>query len=156
MNSVQTVTNNLAVSDSYLDALIDSLQDPIESASYLTAIIEAENPEPELLPLALHDISKALDKTGANVQSLEMILQKQGAESVYGLVDWLKGFGLKLTVTVAETLTKDNKWDFKEIQGTTENIQTSNKLKSRITVLEEELVRLRQELDGVNVKSKFI
>ncbi len=103
MNSVQTPTINApvnTVSDSYLDALLDSLQDPIESACYLTAIIEAENPEPELLPLALNDVSKALDKTGASAKSLETILQKQGAESIYGLVDWLKGLGLRLTVTV--------------------------------------------------------
>lgn len=103
MNSVQTPTINApvnTVSDSYLDALLDSLQDPIESACYLTAIIEAENPEPELIPLALNDVSKALDKTGASAKSLETILQKQGAESIYGLVDWLKGLGLRLTVTV--------------------------------------------------------
>ena len=109
MNSVQTSTSNAlvnTVSDSYLDALIDSLQDPIESACYLTAIIEAENPEPALLTLALNDVSKALDKTEASAQSLEMILQKQGAESIYGLVDWLKGLGLKLTVAVDTAETK--------------------------------------------------
>jgi DNA-binding phage protein len=102
MNSVQTPISNApanTVSDSYLDALIDSLQDPIEAACYLTAIIEAEDPEPELLPLALNDVSKALDKTGASTQSLEMILQMQGTESIYGLVDWLKGLGLRLTVS---------------------------------------------------------
>ena len=109
MNSVQTSTSNApvnTVSDIYLDALIDSLQDPIESACYLTAIIEAENPEPALLTLALNDVSKALDKTEASAQSLEMILQKQGAESIYGLVDWLKGLGLKLTVAVDTAETK--------------------------------------------------
>ena len=109
MNSVQTPISNATVntvSDSYLDALIYSLQDPIESACYLTAIIEAENPEPELLPLALNDVSKALDKTGVSAQSLETILQKQGAESIYGLVDWLKGLGLRLTVAVDTVETK--------------------------------------------------
>ena len=63
MNSVQTSTSNApvnTVSDSYLDALIDSLQDPIESACYLTAIIEAENPEPALLTLALNGCDQNL------------------------------------------------------------------------------------------------
>ena len=120
MNSVQTPTSNApvnTVSDSYLDALIDSLQDPIESACYLTAIIEAENPEPELLPLALNDVSKALDKTGASTQSLEMIFQMQGAESIYGLVNWLKGLGLKLTVAVdtAETQLENTDYSLEEL-----------------------------------------
>jgi DNA-binding phage protein len=103
MNSAQTINNapvNTLVSDSYLDALIHSLQDPLESACYLTAILEAEDPEPELLPLALSDIAKAIAKTETNTQALETILQKQGAEAIYGLADWLKGLGLKLTVTV--------------------------------------------------------
>ncbi len=100
MNSVQTATNNAPVSDSYLESLIDSLQDPMESACYLAAILEAENPEYELLSLALSDVAKALDKSGSYTQDIEIILQKQGAEAIYGLVDWLKGLGLKLTVTV--------------------------------------------------------
>ncbi len=122
MNSVQAQTNNSSVntlvSDSYLDALIDSLQDPIESACYLTAIIEAEDPEPELLPLALNDVSKALDKTGASTQSLEVILQKQGTEAIYGLADWLKGLGLKLSVTVdaAEAQSQDPDQELEELE----------------------------------------
>jgi len=35
-----------------------------------------------------------------HTETLETILQKQGAEAIYGLADWLKGLGLKLTVTV--------------------------------------------------------
>ncbi|TYQ31985.1 transcriptional regulator [Pseudanabaena sp. UWO310] len=122
MNSVQAQTNNAPVntlvSDSYLDALINSLQDPIESACYLTAIIEAEEPEPELLSLALNDVSKALDQTGASTQSLEAILQKQGTEAIHSLADWLKGLGLKLTVTVdaAEVQLEDPDQDLEELE----------------------------------------
>ncbi|ELS32640.1 MULTISPECIES: DNA-binding protein [Pseudanabaena] len=123
MNSVQAQTNNAPVntlvSDSYLDALINSLQDPIESACYLTAIIEAEDPEPELLPLALNDVSKALDKTGGSTQSLEAILQKQGTEAIHSLADWLKGLGLKLTVTVDATevqFEEDSEQELKELE----------------------------------------
>lgn len=122
MNSVQAQTNNAPVntlvSDSYLDALINSLQDPIESACYLTAIIEAEEPEPELLSLALNDVSKALDQTGASTQSLEAILQKQGTEAIHSLADWLKGLGLKLTVTVdaAEAQLEDPDQDLEELE----------------------------------------
>ncbi|WP_055073961.1 hypothetical protein [Pseudanabaena sp. 'Roaring Creek'] len=122
MNSVQAQTNNAPVntlvSDSYLDALINSLQDPIESACYLTAIIEAEEPEPELLSLALNDVSKALDQTGASTQSLEAILQKQGTEAIHSLADWLKGLGLKLSVTVdaAEVQLEDPDQDLEELE----------------------------------------
>lgn len=122
MNSVQAQANNASVntlvSDSYLDALINSLQDPIESACYLNAIIEAEEPEPELLPLALNDVSKALDKTGASTHALEVIFQKQGAEAIRSLADWLKGLGLKLTVTVdaAEARSEDLDQDLEELE----------------------------------------
>ena len=85
----------------------------------LTAIIEAEDPEPELLSLALNDVSKALDKTGASTQSLEAILQKQGTEAIHSLADWLKGLGLKLSVTVdaAEVQSEeDSEQELKELE----------------------------------------
>ncbi|WP_243147234.1 hypothetical protein [Scytonema sp. UIC 10036] len=43
-------------SDSYQDYLIESLRDPKEAVAYIEAILEAENPEPELLRLAIEDV----------------------------------------------------------------------------------------------------
>jgi len=42
-----------SISDSYHDYLVRSLQDPEEAAADLEAILEEENPEPELLKVAL-------------------------------------------------------------------------------------------------------
>ena len=48
-------------------------------------------------------------------------MQKQGAEAIYGLADWLKGLGLKLTVTVdkeaeiQDSAPKDSKIDAHEM-----------------------------------------
>jgi len=40
--------------------LITSLQDPEEAAAYLEAILEEEDPEPELLKVALLNVAEAL------------------------------------------------------------------------------------------------
>jgi hypothetical protein len=45
-------------------------------------------------------------------------MQKQGAEAIYDLADWLKGLGLKLTVTVdaAEVQTEDLDRSLEELE----------------------------------------
>jgi DNA-binding phage protein len=49
----------IPTSDSYQQYLIESLQEPEEAAAYIEAILEAENPEPELLISALKDVIDA-------------------------------------------------------------------------------------------------
>lgn len=99
----------VSASDSYHDYLVKSLQDPEEAAAYLEAILEDDDPEPELLKVALLDVAEALGKAHITSEqrkfyseTLDEILSKSGSQEVYGLANWLNSLGLKLTVGVAE------------------------------------------------------
>lgn len=97
----------ISTSDSYDEYHIKELQDINYAAVYLEAVIEdhdSEDIQTNFLKLALSDVAEALvpDRLTTPTQDLDTILQKQGAEVIYGLADWLKGLGLKLTVTVAD------------------------------------------------------
>ncbi|MEI6329805.1 MAG: hypothetical protein WCP16_11265 [Pseudanabaena sp. ELA645] len=100
MNNGQT-----PASDSYHEYHIKELQDINYAAVYLEVHLEEHEPldiETNLLKLALSNVAEALapEQLATHTATLETILQKQGAEAIYGLADWLKGLGLKLTVTV--------------------------------------------------------
>jgi DNA-binding phage protein len=100
MNNGQT-----PASDSYRKYHIKELQDINYAAVYLEVHLEDHEPldiETDLLKLALSNVAEALapEQLATHTETLETILQKQGAEAIYGLADWLKGLGLKLTVTV--------------------------------------------------------
>jgi DNA-binding phage protein len=100
MNNGQT-----PASDSYREYHIKELQDINYAAVYLEVHLEDHEPldiETNLLKLALSNVAEALapEQLATHTETLETILQKQGAEAIYGLADWLKGLGLKLTVTV--------------------------------------------------------
>ncbi|MGV0023727.1 helix-turn-helix domain-containing transcriptional regulator [Phormidesmis priestleyi] len=88
-------------SDSYYDPLILSLKDPEQAAAYLEAILAEDNPEPEL-HRALSNIAEALGQETLNQHSdqLNDLLSQSGSNVIYQLEDWLKGLGLKLTITV--------------------------------------------------------
>lgn len=94
-------------SDSYHDYLISTLKDPEEAAAYIEAILEEEDPEPELLPKALRNVAEALgeitmpiEQAKLHQKKLDELLSEQGSVTVYSLVDWLNALGLKLTVSV--------------------------------------------------------
>ncbi len=92
-------------SDDYHPYHIDRLKDPEYAAVYLEVHLEDHEPldiETNLLKLALSNVAEALapEQLATHTEALETILQKQGAEAIYGLAYWLKGLGLKLTITV--------------------------------------------------------
>jgi DNA-binding phage protein len=92
-------------SEAYHPHHIDRLKDPEYAAVYLEVHLEDHEPldiETNLLKLALSNVAEALapEQLAIHTETIETILQKQGAEAIYGLADWLKGLGLKLTVTV--------------------------------------------------------
>ena len=94
--------------NSYRQYLIESLKDPNEAAAYLWAVLQEENPEPELLKSALEDILEAyapqLSPEVKQLQSvwLEQLPNYSGSEVIYGLVQWLQALGLELTVATKE------------------------------------------------------
>ncbi|WP_414563725.1 MULTISPECIES: DNA-binding protein [unclassified Anabaena] len=95
----------MPTSDSYQNYLIESLQDPEEAAAYIEAILEAENPEAELLTSALKDVIDAQLKINNLSQPaklrwerLHKILLKSGGNEIYSLVDLLDALGFRLEV----------------------------------------------------------
>jgi DNA-binding phage protein len=118
MNNGQT-----PASDSYRKYHIKELQDINYAAVYLEVHLEDHEPldiETDLLKLALSNVAEALapEQLATHTEILETILQKQGAEAIYGLADWLKGLGLKLTVTVdKEAEIQDSATDHSKIEA---------------------------------------
>lgn len=91
------------------DYLIRSLQNPIEAAAYIEAILEEEEPGPTLLKSALLDVVEAFSRTTlspeqaeAQRQKLDDVLSKPGSQAIYGLAIWLNEMGLKLGVSVQD------------------------------------------------------
>jgi DNA-binding phage protein len=98
----------------YHPFLIESLKNPIDSAMYLEAFFEEENPEAELLKMVLSNVAEALGQSKMSPEQYELhfktldeLLSKQGSDAIYSLGIWLKALGLKLTVAVC-TETEDN------------------------------------------------
>jgi hypothetical protein len=110
-------------SDDYRPYHIDRLKNPQYAAVYLEVHLEEHEPldiETNLLKLAFSNVAEALapEQLSSHTATLEIILQKQGAEAIYGLADWLKGLGLKLTVTVdKEAETEDAAQEDSEIES---------------------------------------
>jgi DNA-binding phage protein len=99
----------------YHPFLIESLRKKPElAAAYITATLEEEEPEPELLKRALSDVAEALGQPKMTPEEYELHLKKldellslQGSDAIYNLGTWLNALGLKLTVAVC-TDTEDN------------------------------------------------
>ncbi|MEK0180719.1 MAG: transcriptional regulator [Oscillatoriales cyanobacterium] len=98
----------------YHPLLIESLKNPIDSAMYLEALFEEENPEAELLKMVLSNVAEALGQSKMtpeqyelHLKKLDELLSEQGSDAIYSLGIWLKTLGLKLTVAVC-TDTEDN------------------------------------------------
>lgn len=107
----------------YHSSHIVRLQDPEYAAVYLDVHLEDHEPsdiEANLLKLALGNVAEALapEQLAAYNATLESIMQQQGAEAIYGLANWLKGLGLKLTVIVdaAEAQSENPDRSLKELE----------------------------------------
>jgi len=109
----------MATTKSYHQYLIESLKQPTEAAAYLWAILQEENPEPQLLKSALEDILEALGDTRLSSEDikqqkdkLNILLEQQGKVAIYSLGEWLQKLGLELTVKATdETLLEQNNAD---------------------------------------------
>jgi DNA-binding phage protein len=101
MESVKT-----ALSDSWQDALIESLKNPEKAAGYLEAVLAEKGPEMELLLTAIKDIVDARirmnnlsSEAKQQYEQLEKILIKTGGAEVYSFVSLLDTLGFSLVVT---------------------------------------------------------
>ena len=91
----------------YHPFLIESLKNPIDSAMYLEAFFEEENPEAELLKMVLSNVAEALGQSKMSpeqyelhLKTLDELLSQQGSDAIYHLGTWLNALGLKLTFAV--------------------------------------------------------
>lgn len=97
---------------SYHPYLISKLKDPDFAGVYLeTHFEEDEQPEPELLKLALEHVLEALgnpkmttEQVQSHSQRLDKLLSQPGPQSIYALAAWLNALGLKLTVIPSEKI----------------------------------------------------
>jgi hypothetical protein len=86
-------------SKDYQSYLLESLRDPGEAAAYLNAVLEEENPEPELLKLALQDASKALAPTRIEPEPFTLSpISAEDSQIIYKFINRLNAIGLRLTI----------------------------------------------------------
>ena len=104
MNNVTAPT-----SDSWLNALIESLQNPAEAAAYLSVALEAESPDSQLLRAEFQDVIDArlrannLSKPAkVHHEKLDKILSESGAAEIYTLIALLDALGFRLRVILKE------------------------------------------------------
>jgi DNA-binding phage protein len=100
---------------SYHEEFIKRIKEPIKAAAYIEAILEAENPESELLLSSLEDvieayggINKLSDKARQYYEDLKDLLSVSGGKEIYSLVTFLDAFGFQLQVRVKSEELEEN------------------------------------------------
>lgn len=95
----------MPTSDSWLDALIESLRDSQEAAGYIEAILEEKNPEHELLRAALKDVVDARlqmnilsEEAKLCYEKLYNILLETGGSEIYSLVELLDALRFRIAI----------------------------------------------------------
>ncbi len=101
MKSVKMPTN-----DSYREFLIERLKNSEHAAGFLEAILEEEEPEPELLRNALRKVVEAYERMNklselANQkhQQLDRLLTQSGCTEIYAFVELLDVLGFRVVIS---------------------------------------------------------
>mgnify|MGYP001791859744 FL=1 len=99
----------IPTSDSWHDALIESLKNPERAAGYIEAILEEKQPEPELLHSALKDVINArmssnnLSEEAKNCyQRLDKILLETQSTEIYTLAELLDALGYRIALVAKD------------------------------------------------------
>ena len=102
-------TANRPTTKNYQDYLISALEKNERAAGYIQAILEVEDPEPELLRAALQDVIDSRIKSNnlsaeAKLywEKLERRLSESGGTEIYALVALLDALGFRLGVAVSQ------------------------------------------------------
>ncbi|MFB2897083.1 DNA-binding protein [Aerosakkonemataceae cyanobacterium BLCC-F50] len=96
----------MPTSNSYREDLIQFLKDPEHAAGYIEAILEEEDPEPELLRNALRKVIEAWAKSDHRLspstkqlhEKLDRMLTESNATEIYTFVELLNALGFRLEV----------------------------------------------------------
>ncbi|MGA9381965.1 MAG: transcriptional regulator [Phormidium sp.] len=100
----------ILVSDSWQDALIESLKNPEEAAAYLSAALESEDSDPQLIRAVIQDVINANIRTNnlseaatQNPEKLNKMLSEIAGKEIYTLVCLLNSLGFSVQIQVKET-----------------------------------------------------
>ena len=88
---------------SYQDYLIESLKDPVETAAYVEAVLEMEDPTALLMALRhvakAHGMADAARRADVGEKTLSRALSENGNPTIGTLHKVLHAVGLRLSVT---------------------------------------------------------
>lgn len=96
------------VSDSWLDAFRNRLQDPEEAAGYLSVVLEDDPKSDDILRHSLGDVIKAKMKSDRLSEPEKLYYQKleqcfaNGGEEIYNFIELLTALGFTLEVKPKE------------------------------------------------------
>lgn len=100
----------IPTSKPYHEFIIERLKNPEHPAGFLTAILEEENPEPELLKNALTKVIEAQSEnqtlsTEAKLcyQKFEHLLTQSDSAGVYTFIELLNSLGFQVLIQVKES-----------------------------------------------------
>jgi len=100
----------MPTSESWHDALIESLKDPESAAGDIEVVLELEekDPQPDMLRLTLKDVVAARvrlnnlsEEAKRSYEKLDKILLETGASEIYSLVELLDALGFRIAVCEA-------------------------------------------------------
>ncbi|MFB2879969.1 DNA-binding protein [Floridanema aerugineum] len=101
---------NILLSDSWQDALIESLKNPEEAAAYLSAALDSEDSDPQLIKAVVQDVINAklkinnLSEAATQYpEKLNKMLSEIRGKEIYTLVCLLNNMGFSIQIQVKET-----------------------------------------------------
>lgn len=99
----------MPTSDSYHDALIESLKDPERAAGNIEVALELEekDPQPDLLLLTIKDVMEAHEQMNnlskeakLCYEKFDKILLETGGSEIYSLVELLDALGFRIVIAL--------------------------------------------------------
>lgn len=100
----------ILLSDSWQDALIESLKNPEEAAAYLSAALDSEDSDPQLIKAVVQDVINAKLKINnlseaatQDPEKFNKMLSEIGGKEIYALVCLLNNLGFSIQIQVKET-----------------------------------------------------
>jgi DNA-binding phage protein len=103
----------IPTSKPYHDFIIEKLKNSEHAAGFLTAILEEENPEPELLKNAIAQVIEAKyqnqdlsNEAKLCYEKLNHLLTESGCAEIYGFIELLNSLGFEISIHVKEYITQ--------------------------------------------------
>jgi DNA-binding phage protein len=97
----------MPTSDSWHDALIEELKDPLRAAGNIEVALELEekDPQPDMLRLTLKDVVEARvrmnnlsEEAKQRYEKLDKMLLETGGTEIYSLVELLDALGFRVAI----------------------------------------------------------